>query len=89
MGAMNERDGGAQHREPLHCDRARALDTENWNGEEIPCVNSELGSAVVHMLHARGFPQHRIGALFDTDHGYVAHVLISDAGKIRVGAVSS
>jgi hypothetical protein len=38
-------------------------------GGGIPDVNSEMGRAVVHMLYVLGFPQHRIGFLFDADHG--------------------
>jgi hypothetical protein len=38
-------------------------------GGGIPDMNSEMGRAIVHMLYVLGFPQHRIGFLFDAVHG--------------------
>jgi hypothetical protein len=43
--------------------------------EHIPHVNSEMGRAIISVLYLLGFPQHRIGSLFDADHGYVSQVI--------------
>jgi hypothetical protein len=47
--------------------------------EDIPNLNSERGRAIVGLLYAYGFPEHRIGFLFDADHDHVSQVLNSDA----------
>jgi hypothetical protein len=43
--------------------------------EHIPHVNSETGRAIIRVLYLLGFPQHRIGFLFDADHVYVSQVI--------------
>jgi hypothetical protein len=45
-------------------------------------LNSETGRAIARMLYAIGFPEHRIGFLFDADHGRVSQVLNSADHKI-------
>jgi hypothetical protein len=42
--------------------------------QSTPHLNSETGRAIVRMLYMLGFPQHRIGFLFDADHGDVSQV---------------
>jgi hypothetical protein len=40
----------------------------------VPHVNSETGRVIIRVLHALGFPRHRIGSLFDADHGYLSQL---------------
>ena len=42
--------------------------------EHVPHVNSERGGAIIRVLCGLGFPEHRIGSLFDAEHGYVSRV---------------
>jgi hypothetical protein len=54
------------------------MNTTMLNHEEhAPNVNSERGRAIIGLLYAFGFPVHRIGSLFDADHGDVSEVLNS------------
>jgi hypothetical protein len=51
------------------------MNTTALNHEEhVPNVNSEAGRAITRVLYVLGFPHHRIGSLFDADHGYVSQV---------------
>jgi hypothetical protein len=51
------------------------MNTTPLNHDEyVPHVNSETGRAIIRVLDMHGFPQHRIGSLFDADHGYVSQV---------------
>jgi hypothetical protein len=55
--------------------------------DNVPQVNSETGRAIIRVLYALGFPMHRIGALFDADHGDVSQVTdLVDATCISCGA---
>jgi hypothetical protein len=52
------------------------MNTTLLNHEEhIPHINSETGRAVARVLYLFGFPRHRIGFLFDTDHLHVSGVI--------------
>src|SRR5262245_37918079 len=42
--------------------------------QSTPHLNSETGRAIVRMLSMLGFPRHRIGFLFDADHGDTSQV---------------
>jgi hypothetical protein len=51
------------------------MNTTALNHEEhVPHVSSEAGRAITRVLYLLGFPHHRIGSLFDADHGYVSQV---------------
>jgi hypothetical protein len=56
--------------------------TKSRNPDGTPKLNSEKGRAFALMLYAIGFPEHRIGSLFDADHGRVSQVLNSTDHKI-------
>jgi hypothetical protein len=44
------------------------------NEEHVPHESSEAGRAITRVLYLLGFPRHRIGSLFDADHGHVSRV---------------
>jgi hypothetical protein len=52
--------------------------------QSIPHLNSETGRAIVRMLYMLGFPRHRIGFLFDADHGDVSQIIdLMDAMRVN------
>lgn len=50
--------------------------------EPYPSLNTQQGAAIAVLLYALGFPQHRIGALFDMNQGQVSTIV----GERRVKA---